>query len=144
MECLQVTGSGQDRDLGAPLFRRLGGAPALRLFTVALVSRAHADALLGPFFAGTNPISLIEKLERFLCALTGGPGSWRGPSLSEAHAHLAITLEHFERMMALVRQIASEMDLPETLATELAACLSALELHIVNSASRPTLSSEPS
>lgn len=140
MESFQVSG-GQDPDLGAPLYRRLGGAPAIRLFAVALVSRAHADPLLREFFAGTNPISLIEKLERFLSILTGGPGSWRGPSLSVAHAHLAITPEDFDRMMILVAQVTSEMSLSGSLSVELQGCLRVLELHIVNSASRPSLSS---
>lgn len=136
-----MTNGGEDRGLGAPLYRRLGGAPAVRLFAVALVSRIHADPLLGEFFSGTNPVPLIEQLERFLSVIMGGPGSWRGPTPADAVAHFAVTPEHFDRVMVLVTQIASEMALSPPLLDELEACIASLEPHLVNSVSRPTLPS---
>ncbi|OQX69278.1 MAG: hypothetical protein B6A08_06195 [Sorangiineae bacterium NIC37A_2] len=142
MESFQMTGGGTKPQLDSSLYKRLGGAPTLRLFTTALVSRVFSDPLLQPFFYGTNPVPLIDQLEKFLCVLTGGPGSWRGPSPQGVVAGFAVTPEHFDRLMFLVTAVADEMDLGATGALpELKDCLLALEPYLVNSSYRPTLPS---
>lgn len=142
METVQMTGGGPKPHLDSSLYQRVGGAPAIRLFTTALVSRVLADPLLEAFFRGTNPVPLIDQLEKFLSVLTGGPGSWRGPSPKGAVAGFAVTPEHFDRLMLLVAEVAEGMDLRATGALpEFEACLLALEPYLVNSSFRPTLPS---
>lgn len=142
MESFQMTGGGTKPQLDSSLYKRLGGAPAIRLFTTALISRVFSDPVLEAFFYGTNPMPLIEKLEKFLSVLTGGPGSWRGPSPQGVVAGFAVTPQHFDRLMFLVAAVAEEMNLGATGALpEFEACLAALEPYLVNSSFCPTLPS---
>jgi hemoglobin len=77
-------------------------------------TRAHADPLLGPFFAATIP-DWPEHLEvvgafwsRVLCGTEGYRGCVMG-----AHSHLRMTAAHFDRWLALFEDSARQTLPPE-------------------------------
>jgi hemoglobin len=72
-------------------------------------TRAHADPLLGPFFAATiaDWQEHIATVGAFWSRALIGTDRYRGCVMS-AHTHLRMTPAHFERWMALFETAARE------------------------------------
>lgn len=62
------------------------------------LARLNADSRLQPLFVGVSATSgprIRQHIVDFVCAETGGPCAYHGRSMSDAHAGMPITGEHF-------------------------------------------------
>ncbi len=79
------------------LFDRLGGEATVGAAIGAFYARVLADDELRPFFEGVD----LDKLERmqteFFTVALGGPGTYAGTSLADAHRGRGIRPRHLAR-----------------------------------------------
>ncbi|MFK4145181.1 group 1 truncated hemoglobin [Streptomyces sp. NPDC004065] len=83
---------------GTAYYQRIGGAPTVRTVVDDLYFHALRDEQLSPYFAGTDLSSLKRHMVLMLTKVLGGPDTYTGRGLAEAHQGLDITGEHYERV----------------------------------------------
>ena len=80
-------------------YDRLGGAEAIRAAVDKLYLRILRDDRLAPYFSGVDVARVKRHQVLFLCALLGGPQTYDGPSLYQAHRGLGITPADYDRVV---------------------------------------------
>jgi hemoglobin len=83
------------------MFERYGGFGFISRIVLNFYDRVLASARLAPFFADIDMQRLIEHQAKFISSVMGGPESYTGAMLRDAHAHLAIDERTFDEMIAL-------------------------------------------
>lgn len=86
----------------------------VRALVDSFYTRAHADPLLGPFFAATIPDwpEHLQTVGAFWARVLRGADGYRGCVMG-AHTHLRMAPAHFDRWMALFEDSARQTLSPE-------------------------------
>lgn len=85
--------------MAATLFDQIGGTDGVTRLIAAFYARVLADPQLAPFFKGVRMEKLRHmQLELFSAAL-GGPLKYTGRPLIQAHRHLKIGLQDYQRFV---------------------------------------------
>ncbi len=119
------------------LYERLGGA-----YPIAAVVDAFIDALLVNDVLNANPAinaarqrvpaaGLKYHVTALVCQATGGPCSYTGRSMKDAHAHLNITEREWQAMLADFRRILNNFGVPQAEQQELLAIVESTKQDIV-------------
>lgn len=83
-------------------------AASIEAFLRAFYGAARQDGLLGPAFAGVADWERhIAQITAFWCSVALMSGDYHGQPL-RAHAHLALTPDHFAAWLALFERIARD------------------------------------
>lgn len=94
------------------LYERLGGEPKLRAVIDDFVDRVFDDIMIGFFFASADK----DRIKRFefqhASALLGGPDTYAGRPLRQAHAAHPIRGGHFARRIQILRQVLAKHAVP--------------------------------
>ena len=92
-DALKVTpGPGSAND---QLYRDLGGLPAIEKVVDASLAEIGADLRINLLFGETDMPYLRARLIEQICAATGGPCTYTGLSMEEAHSGQDISEEEF-------------------------------------------------
>jgi hemoglobin len=83
----------------ANIYEKLGQEGGVRKAVDAFYLAVTADSQLAGYFAGIDMAKLRRHTTALLCTVTGGPSTYAGCDLGQAHAHLGITGDHFTRVM---------------------------------------------
>ena len=78
------------------LFQRLGGSVSIDVAVDQFYDRLLDDAELAPFFEGVPMGRQRAHQKAFLAMALGGPASYEGRGLDEAHAALTIDDRHVD------------------------------------------------
>jgi len=78
------------------LYDTIGGAPALTAVVDDFYARVMADPELAGFFAGTNMNRLKGRQVEFFAEALGGPVTYTGASMHDAHVGRGIGRRHFD------------------------------------------------
>ena len=94
------------------LYERLGGKPAITAVVDEFVARVAADAKINRYFAAAagDPARLAAfkgQLVDQICQASGGPCTYTGKNMKEAHAGMGITGAEFD---ALVGDLVGALD----------------------------------
>jgi hemoglobin len=89
------------------LYDRLGGKPAITAVVDDFLGNVGADTRINKRFAGTNLPRLKTLLVDQICAASGGPCTYTGRSMRDAHAGMNITDAEFG---ALVEDLVKSLD----------------------------------
>jgi hemoglobin len=81
---------------GISLYDAIGGEPALIAVVDDFYERVVDDPELAGFFAGTSMNKLKGRQVEFFAAALGGPYSYTGASMRQAHQGRGIRQEHFD------------------------------------------------
>jgi hemoglobin len=81
------------------LFERLGGVDAMTAVARAFVDRAGKDDRINQKFARTDLDRLTKEFVDQLCEATGGPCTYTGRSMTEAHTNMGVTNGEFDAFM---------------------------------------------
>jgi hemoglobin len=119
------------------LYERLGG-----VYPIAVVVDAFIDVLLVNDVLNANPAikaardrvppaGLKYHVTALVCQVTGGPCSYTGRSMKDAHAHLHITEREWQAMLADFRRILNNFGVPEAEQQELVAIVESTKGDIV-------------
>ncbi|MBI3348513.1 MAG: group 1 truncated hemoglobin [Burkholderiales bacterium] len=89
------------------LYQQLGGREAIQSFTNDFYDRMLKDPRIAHHFDGINMKYLKAVLADYFCVVAGGPCTYEGVSMTNAHAHLGLTKSDFN---ALVENLQLAMD----------------------------------
>ena len=81
------------------LYERLGGVEAITAVARAFEDRAAKDDRINQKFAKTNLDRLTKEFVDQLCQDTGGPCTYTGLSLRQAHTNMGVTEGEFDAFM---------------------------------------------
>jgi len=73
------------------LYERLGGTEAIKAVALAFEQRAAKDDRINQKFARTNLERLTKEFVDQLCQDTGGPCTYTGLSMKQAHTNMGVT-----------------------------------------------------
>jgi hemoglobin len=113
------------------LYDRLGGKDAITAVVDDFVANVAADNRINAFFANTDIPALKTMLVDQICEATGGPCTYTGRSMKEAHTGMGVKEEDFA---ALVEDLVKSLDkfkVPEKEKTELLTALGGMKGDIV-------------
>ena len=89
------------------LYDRLGGTDAITAVVRAVVDRQMKDDRINQKFARTNVDRLIKEFVDQICEATGGPCTYTGRSMTEAHHNMGVTNGEFQ---AFVEDVVAVLD----------------------------------
>ncbi len=81
---------------GTSIYDAIGGEPALAAVVDDFYMRVTGDPGLAGFFAGTNMAKLKGRQVEFFAAALGGPHTYTGVTMRQAHRGRGIGQEHFD------------------------------------------------
>ncbi len=81
------------------LYERLGGMDALSAVVDAFRDRVGADDRINAKFARTDMARLRKMLIDQVCEAAGGPCTYNGRSMKEAHAGMRVTSGEFDALV---------------------------------------------
>ena len=91
----------------ATLYQRLGGKPAIAAVVGDAIANAATDARISERFRSTDADRLKASLIEFLCDRSGGPCTYRGRNMADAHEGMLIRDDEFD---ALVDDLVRALD----------------------------------
>ena len=113
------------------LYDRLGGKPAITAVVDDFVGNVAADGRINQRFGGTNIPRLKMMLVDQICQATGGPCTYTGKSMVDAHKNMNIKDAEFG---ALVEDLVKSLDkfkVPAQEKNELLGALGSMKPQIV-------------
>jgi hemoglobin len=82
--------------VGRSIYDAVGGEPALAAVVDDFYERVLVDPELAAFFAGANMNKLKGRQVEFFAAALGGPHTYTGAPMRQAHRGRGIRQEHFD------------------------------------------------
>jgi hemoglobin len=116
---------------GDALYRALGGQEGIGKVVAAALVEIHNDKRIAFFFEKTDLADLRRLLVEQICAATGGPCTYSGRSMEEAHSGLNIRDADFD---AFVEDLVRAMDrekVPKDLQKQLLGLLGPMRPEVV-------------
>jgi len=96
----------------------LGGEAGVKPIVERLIERVSGDLMIGFFFRDAD----LERVKRheleWARAHLGGPASYSGRSLPEAHAAHPIAEGHFARRLKILEEVLVEFEVPDAVQAE--------------------------
>lgn len=116
---------------GETLFEQIGGEPRLTATVDTLVEVMLADERINFAFAQTDLAKFKKLLYDQLCELTGGPCTYRGRNMFEAHKKLNTTNAQFNALAEDLYIALERQGVPYRLQNKLMALLAPMQRDIV-------------
>jgi hemoglobin len=113
------------------LYERLGGKDAISGVVDDFVANVAADARINARFTKTDIAHLKLMLVDQICEATGGPCTYTGKSMREAHKGMNITETEFSALVEDLTQSLDKFNVPEREKTELLTALGGMKGDIV-------------
>ena len=113
------------------LYDRLGGQPAITAVVDDFVGNVAGDSRINGFFAKTDIPRLKRLLVEQICAGTGGPCTYTGRSMPEAHRGMHITDAQFGALVEDLTKSLNKFKVPEKEQADLLAVLGPMKPAIV-------------
>jgi hemoglobin len=114
------------------LYERLGGVDALRAVTEEFEARAGKDLRISQKFAKTDLGRLTKEFVDQLCEASGGPCTYTGRNMKEAHANMDVTNGEFDAFMEVLGDVLHDFKVPMAYQQELASLITPLRGEIVS------------
>jgi hemoglobin len=113
------------------LYTRLGGKPAIKAVVADFVGNVAADKRINKFFAKTNLPRLRRLLVEQICAGSGGPCTYTGRSMKEAHRGMGVGGADFGALVQDLQKSMNKLKVPAREQGELLAILGPMKKDIV-------------
>ena len=94
-------------------YERIGGAPAVTAVVDELYVRLTADDQVGHYFTEVDLPSQKRHMVLMLTKVLGGPDSYRGRALDEAHQPLGISHGDYDRVGSHLMSTLDDAGVPE-------------------------------
>jgi hemoglobin len=117
---------------GASLYDRLGGKDAIAVVVNDFVANCGQDDLIKARFANTDFPAFKQKLVEQICQATGGPCTYTGKNMKEAHAGMKISDAEFTALVGDLKKALVKNKVPDREQTELLTALGGMHDDIVN------------
>ncbi|MCQ4167624.1 group I truncated hemoglobin [Tahibacter harae] len=113
------------------LYQRLGGMPAIETVVDASIRHIHGDLRINIFFENTDIPDLRRLLVEQICAAAGGPCTYTGRSMEEAHSGMNLTDKDFDIFVEDLIAAMNEVQVPAPLQQELLALFGPMRPQVV-------------
>jgi hemoglobin len=115
----------------ASVYDQIGGKPAVSAAVDGLYERLLADPALAPYFANTDMNRQKSHMRAFMAVALGGADIYAGRDMGSAHAHLGVTHDAFDRVVAHLVDTLASLDVPVAIIEAIGAKLAPLRAQIV-------------
>lgn len=95
------------------LYDRLGGEPAIGAVVEEFYARVLDDESVAHYFDDVDMADQRSHQTKFLSAVTGGPITYEGEEMGEAHAGMGITHDEFDAIADHLDAALREFDVEE-------------------------------
>lgn len=112
-------------------YDQIGGGPAVRTAVDMLYTRILADPDLAHFFGGVDMPALRRHMALMLTKVLGGPDTYDGRNLTDAHRGLAITDAHYAKVGAHLIAVLEELQVPQDIVAAVTSVLLAVMSQVV-------------
>ncbi len=99
--------------MASSMFEELGGEPALRAIIDRFVDRVFDDVMIGFFFRNARRERVKQKEYEFAAEHLGGPVTYTGRPIAEAHRAHPIMGGQFARRLTILRETLEAAGVPE-------------------------------
>jgi hemoglobin len=113
------------------LYDRLGGVEAITAVVRAVVDRQMKDDRISQKFARTNVARLIKEFVDMICQATGGPCTYTGRNMTEAHHNMGVTSGEWDAFVEDVVVVLNDFKVGKAEQDELLNALAPLRPEIV-------------
>ncbi len=114
------------------LFAALGGLDGVTRLADGLVARATTDPRIAKFFDGVDQAHLRAQLAGQFCQLSGGPCTYKGPTMKVAHQDMDLRAADFNALVEDLQQAMDAQGIPFRVQGRLLALLAPMHRDIVN------------
>ncbi|WP_167880588.1 group I truncated hemoglobin [Nocardioides guangzhouensis] len=114
-------------------YEKIGGGPAVKAVVDRFYELILADDQLVGFFEGADLTSLKRHQVLLISQVLGGPASYDGRDLREAHAGLDITRVDYLKVVSLLVQALVEAGVPPAVIERVGEALASTERDVVTS-----------
>ncbi len=128
----------EDTSANRSLYDRLGGKPAITAVVDTFVARVAADARINKKFAHSNIPRVKTELVEQICAQTGGPCTYTGRTMKEAHRGMKVTEGEFNALGDDLVAALNVFKVPKREEDELMGALASMKGDIVEVQSKAT------
>ena len=126
------------------LYERLGGRDNISAVARAFEQRAGQDDRIKQKFARTNFERLTKEFVDQLCQGTGGPCTYTGLNMTEAHTNMGVTSAEFNAFVEDFLTTLDDFNVPKADQNELLGLLAPMQPEIVEVDSTQTGTALPS
>jgi hemoglobin len=133
-----ATGGMSDTAATRSLYDRLGGKSAITAVVDTFVARVAADTRINKKFARSDIPRVKVMIVDQICAQTGGPCTYTGRSMKEAHRNMAVTEGEFNALVEDLVAAMNRFNVPKREQDELLAALGTMKGDIVEVQSTAT------
>jgi hemoglobin len=120
-----------DTSANRSLYDRLGGKSAITAVVDTFVARVAADARINKKFAKSNIPRVKTELVDQICSQTGGPCTYSGRTMKEAHRNMKVTEGEFNALVEDLVAALNQFNVPKREQDELLAALGSMKGDIV-------------
>ena len=115
------------------LYQRLGGKPAITAVVDDFVGNVAKDNRINKFFGNTDINRLKRLLVQQICAGSGGPCTYEGRSMREAHRGLGVRNQDFDALVQDLVRTLNKFNVPAREQQELLGLLGPMRRDVVQS-----------
>ena len=120
------------------LYDRLGGRDAIATVVDSFVARVAADTRINKKFARSDVPRVKSMLVEQICSATGGPCTYTGRSMKEAHRNMGVTDGEFDALVEDLVATLNQFNVAKTDQDALLTTLGAMRADIVERPGRET------
>ena len=113
------------------LYDRLGGLDAINAVVDDFAARTVSDPRINGKFARTDPVRLKRMLVDQVCEAAGGPCTYTGRDMKEAHRGMGVTSGEFDALVENLVATLNQFSVPELEQGELLGLLGPMKPDIV-------------
>ena len=114
------------------LYEKLGGAEAIDAAVDIFYRKVLADDRISHFFDDVDMDAQAAKQKAFLTMAFGGPNSYTGKDMREAHKHMNLNETHFDAVVENLAATLTELGVSEDDIGEVAAVAASVKDDVLN------------
>lgn len=114
------------------LYRQLGSDIGIDNIVVTALQLLHNDERISFLFEDIEEANLIKQLNDQLCFLSGGPCTYEGLSMEEAHAGMALTEAEFDVFVEIFIDAMKANNVPFAAQNKLLAMLAPMRPDVIH------------
>lgn len=114
------------------LYERLGGEAAVEAAVDIFYRKVLSDERIAHYFEGVDMNVQRAKQKAFLTLAFGGPNSYTGQDLRNAHARMKLTEADFDAVMEHLGATLTELRVPAPLIAEAAAIANSVKNEVLS------------
>ncbi|HYM33712.1 MAG TPA: group 1 truncated hemoglobin [Candidatus Cybelea sp.] len=113
------------------LYDRLGGQPAINAVVDDFVANVAADPVINARFKNTDIAKLKQSLRDQICAGTGGPCTYKGKDMVQAHKGMNVSNAEFNAMGGDMLKTLNKLSVPDKEKNEVMTMLGSMQASVV-------------